>query len=189
MVLLFFKVFSSMIYTILHAIKPLVVFGRFNSSCFSWFAVIKRNHWMPSQWRMTHQFDVLADQKGAGLSRSVRASIVSCSHRSCSFLEFLRGLWANKLCCTTQNWLSYAAQVEQSPHEQFCRRNRRPSASKWFCHKQLSLDLARVRRPTRLSVVLYRAYTHSSKIRNQWRSYKRLLKPGQELIEQPLLYC
>ena len=33
------------------------------------------------------------------------------------------------------------AQAELSPHDQFCRRNSRPSASKCFFHKQLSLDL------------------------------------------------
>ena len=51
-------------------------------------------------------------------------------------------------------------------HDQFCRRNRRPSASKWFFHRQLSLDLARVQRTTRWTVALFRAHTHRSMIRH-----------------------
>ena len=51
---------------------------------------------------------------------------------SCSFFEFLRRLWAIKSWCTTQNWPSCDAQVEQSPHDQFERRNRRPPISKYF---------------------------------------------------------
>ena len=66
---------------------------------------------------------------------------------------------------TTQNWLPYDAQVKQ-----FSRRNRR------FFHEQLSLDLARLRRPTWWTVVLFRAHTQRCMIRQLWRSYKRLLK-------------
>ena len=64
--------------------------------------------------------------------------------------------------CTTQNWSSYDAQVEQSSHDHFCRRNRLPSASKCFFLKQLSLDLARFRRLTQWTAVLFRALTHRS---------------------------
>ena len=35
----------------------------------------------------------------------------------------------------------------------------------WFFHKQLSLDLARVQRPTWWTVALFRAHTHTSMIR------------------------
>ena len=41
-------------------------------------------------------------------------------------------------------------------------KNRRSFASKCFFHKQLSLDLAHLRRPTRQAVVLFRAHTHRS---------------------------
>ena len=37
---------------------------------------------------MTHQFDVLAGQKGAGLSRYVRARIVMVSNGLCSLVRF-----------------------------------------------------------------------------------------------------
>ena len=50
-------------------------------------------------------------------------------------------------CTTTQNLPCNVAQVEQSLHDQFCRRNRRPFASKCSFHKQLSLDLACLRTP------------------------------------------
>ena len=61
---------------------------------------------------------------------------------------------------------------EQSLHDQFCR----PSASKCFFHKHLSLDLAWFQRPTRWTVVLFRAHTHSCMIFHLWQSYKRHLK-------------
>ena len=47
-------------------------------------------------------------------------------------------------------------------------RNRRPSASKCFFHEQHSLDLARHRRPTWWTVVLFRAHTHRSMARHLW---------------------
>ena len=59
---------------------------------------------------------------------------------------------------TTQNWPCIIAQVEQSLNPS--RRNRRPFASKCFLQKQLSLDLAYVRRHTWWTVVLFRAHTH-----------------------------
>ena len=65
--------------------------------------------------------------------------------------------------------------MEQSPHEQFCRINRPLFASQWFFHKQLSLGFAWVQGPTRWTVALFRAHTHSFTIRHLWRSYKRLL--------------
>ena len=95
------------------------------------------------------QFDVLASQKGAGLSRCVRARIIMNNDLcflvrfSNFYVDFRQGLW-----CSTQNLSSYDPQVEQSPHYQFCRRNRQPFASKYFFHKQLLLDLACLRRPT-----------------------------------------
>ena len=67
-------------------------------------------------------------------------------------------------------------ELEQSPHDQFCRKNRPPFTSKGFFHKQLSLDLARVQRPTRWTSALFRAHTPRSMIRHLWRSYKRLLR-------------
>ena len=100
MVLLFFKVFSSMIYLLLHALKPLVealfplllrhlqnmVFERFNSifcrrksfpRTFSGFAEIKRSYWVPRPV-----------QKGAGLSRCVRARIGMVNNYSSSHVRF-----------------------------------------------------------------------------------------------------
>ena len=50
------------------------------------------------------------------------------------------------------------------------------SASKCLFHEQLSMDLARVQRPTRWTVAFFRAHTHESIIRHLWRSYKRLLR-------------
>ena len=49
-------------------------------------------------------------------------------------------------------------------------------ASKWFCPKQLSLDLARIQRLTRWTVALFRDHAHRSMIRHLWRSYKRFLR-------------
>ena len=69
-------------------------------------------------------------------------------------------------------------------NDQFCWRNRRPSASKCFFHEQLSLDLAHLRRPT---FVLSRAHTHWSMIRHLWRSYKRLLKHRERIF--PTFRC
>ena len=63
-----------------------------------------------------------------------------------------------------------------SPHDQFCRKSRRPFASKWFFHKQLSLDLARVQRPTRWTVALFWSHTHRSMIRHLWLSFKHILR-------------
>ena len=48
--------------------------------------------------------------------------------------------------CAVSLWIDLST-MEQSPHDQFCRRNRRPSASKCFFNKQLSLDLGWVQRP------------------------------------------
>ena len=56
---------------------------------------------------------------------------------SCSFFEFLRRLLAKKLWSSIQNWLFYVAQAKQSPHDRFCRRNRRTFASKCFFQEQL----------------------------------------------------
>ena len=81
-----------------------------------------------------------------------------------------------KLWCATPSWPSYFAQVPQSPYDQFCQRNRQQFASKWFFHKQLSLDLARARRPTRWTVVLFRAHMHKFMSCHLWRSYKLVLK-------------
>ena len=55
-------------------------------------------------------------------------------------LLFVFQISPKKLWCTTQDWPSYVAEVEQSPHDQFYRRNRRPFSSKRFFHKQLSLE-------------------------------------------------
>ena len=71
----------------------------------------------------------------------------------CTLFEFLRRFQANKLWCNTQNWPSYDAQVERSPHDQFGRRNMQPSASKCFFHEQLLFDLAHLRRPKRRTVI------------------------------------
>ena len=79
------------------------------------------------------------------------------------------------LWCTTHNWPCNVAQVEQSPHDQFCRRNRRPSASKCFYHKQLLLDLVVLEGPhggLLFCFGLMRRYM----LCHLWRSYKRLLK-------------
>ena len=87
--------------------------------------------------------------------------------------------------CTTQHWPSYDTEMEQSPHDQFCRRNRPALASKWFFHKKLLLDLARVQRPTRWTVALFRTHTHRSMIRHG--SYKRLLKHRHRIF--PTFLC
>ena len=101
---------------------------------------------------MTHQFDVLAGQKGADLSRCVRARIVIVNNDSSSLVRFLK--FSEDFRQTNCGiLLRIDAQVEQSPHDQFCRRNGRPSASHGFFHEQLSFDLARIRRPTRWTVV------------------------------------
>ena len=49
--------------------------------------------------------------------------------------------------------------------------------------KQLSLDLARLRRPTRWTVVLFRAHAHRYVIHNLWRSYERLLKHRDRIFQ------
>ena len=72
--------------------------------------------------------------------------------------------------------------MEQWPHDQFYRTNRRPSALKCFFHQQLSLDLARLWRPTRWTIVLFRAHTHIFMIRLLRRSYKRLLKHRERIF-------
>ena len=114
---------------------------------FSWYAGIKRSHWMQSQ-------GCTADEPSIRhFSRSKRRwfePMCESSHSlggqwcvfSGSFFEFRRRLQANKLWCTTHNWPSYDVQLEQSPHDQFCWRNRRLPASKCFFHKHLSLDLS-----------------------------------------------
>jgi len=76
------------------------------------------------------------------------------------------------LCCTTQKWPSYVAQAEPSPHNKFCRRNRRSFASKCFFHEQISLELARLRGPSRSIAVFFRDHEHRSMIRYLWLPYK-----------------
>ena len=147
---------------------------------FSWYAGIKRSHWMPSQ-------GCTADDPSIRCFWTVKKARDMWQHAlswwtmirlCCSFFEFRRRLSANKLW-----WPSCDTQEQQSLHDQFCRRNRRPSASKCFLHEQLSLDLARLRRPTRWSVVLFRAHTPRCSLRHLWWSNKRLLKHRDRIFE------
>ena len=64
---------------------------------------------------------------------------------------------------------------QQSPHAQFCRRNRRRSASKCYFHEQLLSDLARLRRPARWTVSLFRAHVLSVHARHQCSLIQRLI--------------
>ena len=115
--------------------------------------------------RLTHQFDVLSDQKGADLSRCARTRIAIVNIDTSFLVRFSN---------FPKEIVVYVAYVEQSLHDQFCRRNRRPFASKCFFHEQLSLNLACLRRSTWWDVVLFRAHTHRSMICLLWRSYNRL---------------
>ena len=125
---------------------------------------------------MTHQFDVLAAQKGADLSRCVRARIVMGNNDSSSLLRFSN--FSEDLRQTNFGVAVRLARptMLKSPHHQFCRRNRRPFAWKCLFHEQLSLDLACLRKPIWWTVILFFSPTHTSMIRQLWRSYKRLLK-------------
>ena len=78
--------------------------------------------------RLTHQFDVLADQTGADLSRRTRIVIVNNNPSSL----FVFRISPKKFWRTIQNWPCNVAQVELSLHDQSCQRNRRPYASKSF---------------------------------------------------------
>ena len=75
---------------------------------------------------------------------------------------FVFRISAKKVWCTTQSWSCNVVQVEH---------NRLPFASKYFFHKQLSLDLVCLRRPTWWTVVLFWAHSHRSMILHLWRSY------------------
>ena len=91
---------------------------------FSWCSGIKRSHWVPSQGCTA---DDLSIRRFGRSKRRWFELMCESSHChgaqwsvfSCSFFEFLRRLQANKLWCITQNWPSYVAQAEQSPHDQF----------------------------------------------------------------------
>ena len=90
-------------------------------------------------------------------------------------LLFVFQISPKKLWCTTQDWPSYVAEVEQSPHDQFYRRNKRPFSSKRFFHKQLSLEWLDFEN-------LHGGLLFCFGIKRidlwfvTWRSYKRLLK-------------
>ena len=116
---------------------------------------------------MIHKFDVLAGKKGAGWSQCVRARIAMAHNDSSSHVRF-----SNFFEDFRQTTWGVTLRID------------RPTLLKWnsrlmtsfacFFHEQLSLDLARLRRPTWWNVVLFRAHTHRSMIRHRWRSYKCL---------------
>ena len=95
--------------------------------CFSWCAGIKGLLGLYGGWPINSTFSKRSKRRC--VEPMCESSHCPGEHWfvfSCSFFEFRLGLHANKSCCTTQNWPCNVAQVEQSSHDQFCRRNSVP---------------------------------------------------------------
>ena len=126
--------------------------------------------------------------KKALISAVVWEHALSCWTMIRLLLFVFSNFTEDKLRGSTQKWSSYVAEVEQLLHDQFCRRNGRPFASKCFFHKQLPLDLACLQRPTWWTVVLLRAHTQRSMICHLWQSLKRLLKHSHCIFPYVVVY-
>ena len=136
MVLLFFKVFSSMVSTL--ALKPLVKallalwlrhlqnmgFERFNSISADenrWARIFclmcgnKIRCQVRAARRMTHQFDVFFGQKDADLNRCVEVRIVMMNNDSCSHVCFSN--FSQEIVVYTQNSPSCVAHMDQSSYD------------------------------------------------------------------------
>ena len=104
---------------------------------------------------MTHQFDVLACQKGADLSRSVRARIAVVSNDLSSLLH------SSNFC---EEIVVYHSELTVEWRSRHMTSNAEETGDHLlrsdFFHKQLSLDLARVRRHDEL--IFCFEHTHMS---------------------------
>uniref|UniRef100_A0A0K2V0V6 Uncharacterized protein n=1 Tax=Lepeophtheirus salmonis TaxID=72036 RepID=A0A0K2V0V6_LEPSM len=111
---------------------------------------------------MTHQLDVLAGQKGTGLSRCVRARIAMVNYDSSSLVrfsnfseDFRQTNWVVPLQITLPTMLKWNSRPMTSSADE---------TGDHMIRTTSSVDLARLGRPTRSVVVLFRGHTHRTTI-------------------------
>ena len=99
-----------------------------------------------------------------------------CVMYVCTYAWLLGRQLANKLLCTTLNWLLWAVLVLRLQHVQFFRKNGRSFAWKCFVCEQLLLDFAYLETSIQSTAVFFRAHTPKSTIHYLSRCHRRVSK-------------